>query len=94
MRPRPATSPWSSRPRQTAGTPASQVRGEKAQHAALAGALHIEGETQAAAIAAKGSAKAEAMQKKADAFDRYGDAAVSSPHASGEDTMSFLPRPP
>ena len=35
-----------------------------------------EGEAQAAAIAAKGSAEAEAMQKKADAFDRYGDAAV------------------
>ncbi|MFE0632724.1 flotillin family protein [Streptomyces sp. NPDC058864] len=50
--------------------------GEKAHRAALAEAVRIEGEAQAAAIAAKGSAEAEAMQKKADAFARYGDAAV------------------
>ncbi|NJP52050.1 flotillin family protein [Streptomyces sp. SBST2-5] len=50
--------------------------GEKAQRAALAEAVRIEGDAEAAAIAAKGSAEAEAMQKKADAFERYGDAAV------------------
>ncbi|MGW4033959.1 flotillin family protein [Streptomyces sp. NPDC004838] len=50
--------------------------GEKAHRAAIADAVRIEGEAQAAAIAAKGSAEAEAMQKKADAFARYGDAAV------------------
>jgi flotillin len=50
--------------------------GEKLRRAALAAAVRIEGESEAAAIAAKGSAEAEAMQKKADAFERYGDAAV------------------
>ncbi|MEV7869793.1 SPFH domain-containing protein [Streptomyces sp. NPDC088124] len=50
--------------------------GEKAHRAALAAAVRIEGESEAAAILAKGAAEAEAMQKKADAFARYGDAAV------------------
>ncbi|GAA1423201.1 flotillin family protein [Streptomyces thermospinosisporus] len=50
--------------------------GEKAQRAALAEAVRIEGDAEAAAIAAKGAAEAEAMHKKADAFERYGDAAV------------------
>src|SRR5690606_16200511 len=50
--------------------------GEKAQRAALADAVRIEGEADAAAIAAKGAAEADAMHKKADAFERYGDAAV------------------
>ncbi|MEV4916729.1 SPFH domain-containing protein [Streptomyces tirandamycinicus] len=50
--------------------------GEKAHRAALADAVRIEGEAEAAAIAAKGAAEADAMQKKADAFERYGDAAV------------------
>ncbi|MBC7273530.1 MAG: flotillin family protein [Streptomyces sp.] len=50
--------------------------GEKAQRAALAEAVRIEGEAEAAAIGAKGSAEAEAMRKKADAFAQYGDAAV------------------
>ncbi|MFJ2112269.1 MULTISPECIES: flotillin family protein [unclassified Streptomyces] len=50
--------------------------GEKAHRAALAAAVRIEGEAEAAAIAAKGAAEAEAMHKKADAFARYGDAAV------------------
>lgn len=56
----------------------ARVTGEgmKAQRAALAEAVRIEGESEAAAIGAKGSAEAEAMQKKADAFDRYGEAAV------------------
>ncbi len=39
-------------------------------------AARAEQEAEAAAIAAKGSAEAEAMQKKADAFAPYGDAAV------------------
>ncbi|MEK8144004.1 SPFH domain-containing protein [Streptomyces sp. M10(2022)] len=51
-------------------------QGEKLHRSALADAVRIEGEAEAAAIAAKGSAEAEAMHKKADAFDRYGDAAV------------------
>ncbi|MFG3525541.1 flotillin family protein [Streptomyces sp. NPDC047917] len=51
-------------------------QGEKLHRSALADAVRIEGEAEAAAIAAKGAAEAEAMQKKADAFDRYGDAAV------------------
>lgn len=50
--------------------------GEKAQRAALADAVRLEGEADAAAIGAKGAAEAEAMRKKADAFARYGDAAV------------------
>ncbi|MFD4481332.1 flotillin family protein [Streptomyces sp. NPDC058471] len=50
--------------------------GEKARRAALADAVRLEGEADAAAIGAKGAAEAEAMSKKADAFDRYGDAAV------------------
>lgn len=51
-------------------------QGEKLHRSALADAVRIEGEAEAAAIAARGSAEAEAMQKKADAFARYGDAAV------------------
>ncbi|MFD9499581.1 flotillin family protein [Streptomyces sp. NPDC060035] len=51
-------------------------QGEKLHRSALADAVRIEGEAEAAAIAAKGSAEAEAMHKKADAFARYGDAAV------------------
>ncbi|MFB6961665.1 flotillin family protein [Streptomyces sp. NPDC056309] len=50
--------------------------GEKAHRAALAEAVRIEGDAEAAAIAAKGAAEADAMHKKADAFERYGDAAV------------------
>jgi flotillin len=50
--------------------------GEKAQRAALAEAVRIEGEAEAAAIGARGGAEAEAMRKKADAFAQYGDAAV------------------
>ncbi|MER5496488.1 MULTISPECIES: flotillin family protein [unclassified Streptomyces] len=50
--------------------------GEKLQRSALAEAVRIEGEAEAAAIAARGTAEAEAMHKKADAFERYGEAAV------------------
>ncbi|MGW2589291.1 SPFH domain-containing protein [Streptomyces sp. NPDC001515] len=51
-------------------------QGEKLHRSALAEAVRIEGESEAAAIAARGAAEAEAMQKKADAFKQYGDAAV------------------
>ncbi|MFF2227854.1 flotillin family protein [Streptomyces globisporus] len=51
-------------------------QGEKLHRSALADAVRIEGEAEAASIAAKGAAEAEAMQKKADAFAQYGDAAV------------------
>ncbi|NYI04936.1 flotillin family protein [Allostreptomyces psammosilenae] len=50
--------------------------GEKQRRAALAEAVRLEGEAQAASIAARGSAEAEAMRERADAFDRYGEAAV------------------
>ncbi len=56
-----------------AGAAAERARltgeGEKAQRAALADAVRIEGDAEAAAIAARGAAEA-------DAFERYGDAAV------------------
>ncbi|MFF2007551.1 flotillin family protein [Streptomyces sp. NPDC058195] len=51
-------------------------QGEKLHRSALADAVRIEGEAEAAAIAARGAAEADAMHKKADAFERYGDAAV------------------
>lgn len=50
--------------------------GEKLRRAALAEAVRIEGEAEADAITARGTAEAGAMQKKADAFAQYGDAAV------------------
>ncbi|MEU6673072.1 SPFH domain-containing protein [Streptomyces sp. NPDC046925] len=50
--------------------------GEKARRAALADAVRLEGEADAASIGARGAAEAEAMRKKADAFAQYGDAAV------------------
>ncbi|MEU5305776.1 flotillin family protein [Streptomyces noursei] len=50
--------------------------GEKLRRAALAEAVRLEGESGAAALASKGAAEATAMHKKADAFARYGDAAV------------------
>ncbi|MEV7277220.1 SPFH domain-containing protein [Streptomyces sp. NPDC093111] len=49
---------------------------ERARRAAIADAVRLEGDAEAAAIAAKGAAQAEAMQKQAEAFDRYGDAAM------------------
>ncbi|WP_381792803.1 flotillin family protein [Streptomyces niveus] len=50
--------------------------GEKLRRAALAEAVRIEGEAEADAITARGTAEAGAMQKKADAYRQYGDAAV------------------
>lgn len=49
---------------------------EKARRVAEADAVRAEGEAQAAAIRVTGEAEAEAMNKKADAFARYGEAAV------------------
>lgn len=43
---------------------------------AEAKAVRIEGESEAAAILARGEAEAEAMNKKADAYARYGEAAI------------------
>ncbi|WP_324612099.1 flotillin domain-containing protein, partial [Streptomyces scabiei] len=53
-----------------------QGESERARRAAIAEAVRLEGEAEAAAIGAKGAAEAEAMRQKADAFGRYGDAAV------------------
>jgi flotillin len=50
--------------------------GERAKRAALAEAVRIEGQAEADATLARGEAEAAAMEKKADAFARYGEAAV------------------
>ncbi|MGH3736972.1 MAG: flotillin family protein [Micromonosporaceae bacterium] len=50
--------------------------GERARRAAIADAVEREGTAEAAATLAKGTAEAEAQTKKAEAFARYGDAAV------------------
>jgi flotillin len=50
--------------------------GERARRAALAEAVRIEGAAEADATLAKGEAEAAAMEKKADAFAKYGQAAI------------------
>ena len=50
--------------------------GEKARRTAEADALRAEGTAQAAAILATGEAEAQAMNKRADAYARYNEAAV------------------
>ncbi|MFJ8131522.1 SPFH domain-containing protein [Streptomyces hydrogenans] len=55
---------------------AKRGEAERARRAAIAEAVRLEGDAEAGAIAAKGAAEAEAMHKRADAFERYGDAAV------------------
>jgi flotillin len=50
--------------------------GERSKRAALAEAVRIEGQAEADATLARGEAEAAAMEKKADAFARYGEAAV------------------
>ncbi|WP_232542717.1 flotillin domain-containing protein [Streptomyces sp. QHH-9511] len=55
---------------------AKRGEAERAWRAAIAEAVRLEGDAEAAAIAAKGSAEAEAMRQKAEAFERYGDAAM------------------
>ncbi|WP_182378535.1 flotillin family protein [Nocardioides sp. WS12] len=49
---------------------------EKARRSALADATRLEGEAQAAATLAIGAAEADAMDKRAEAFAHYNDAAV------------------
>ncbi|MDQ2757715.1 MAG: flotillin family protein, partial [Actinomycetota bacterium] len=50
--------------------------GERARRSALADATRLEGEAVASATLATGSAEAEAMSKKADAYREYSQAAV------------------
>lgn len=50
--------------------------GQKAHRSALAEAIEREGRAEAAAILARGQAEAEAMRLKAEAFQKYGEAAV------------------
>ncbi|MDH6226268.1 MULTISPECIES: flotillin family protein [Streptomyces] len=50
--------------------------GEKQRRTAIAEAVRLEGEAEAAAIGVKGAAEAAAMEKKADAYRQYGDAAI------------------
>jgi flotillin len=50
--------------------------GEKQRRSAIAEAVRLEGEAEAAAIGVKGAAEAAAMEKKADAYRQYGDAAI------------------
>jgi flotillin len=54
-----------------------QGEAEKARRALIADAVRAEGEAEASAIAAMGEAEAGAMQKKADAYEQYGDAAIA-----------------
>ncbi|MDJ0767219.1 MAG: SPFH domain-containing protein [Ilumatobacter sp.] len=49
---------------------------ERAQRAAAAEALQLEGDAEAAAILARGDAEATAMEKKAEAYEQYGQAAI------------------
>jgi len=49
---------------------------EKARRGSIADAVKLEGAADASAILAKGEAEAEAMQKKADAYAEYGEAAM------------------
>jgi flotillin len=53
-----------------------QGEAERARRQAVAEAVKTEGEAEAAAIAARGQAEADAMREKADAYERYGNAAV------------------
>src|SRR5690606_18352002 len=50
--------------------------GDKQRRSAIAEAIEREGEAEAAAILARGRAEAEAMRLKAEAFQKYGEAAV------------------
>ncbi len=53
-----------------------EAEAERARREAAAQALRAEGEAEAAAILARGEAEAAAMEKKAGAYEQYGDAAV------------------
>ncbi len=54
----------------------AQAAAERARRVAAAEALRIEGEAEGAAIAARGDAEAAAMEKKATAYEQYGQAAI------------------
>ncbi|GAA4210728.1 flotillin family protein [Actinocatenispora rupis] len=55
---------------------AKRGEAEKLRRQAVADAVQREGEAEASAILARGKADAEAMRLKAEAFDKYGEAAV------------------
>ncbi|MGY0230331.1 flotillin family protein [Longispora urticae] len=55
---------------------AKEGEAEKLRRQAIADAVEREGAAEASAILARGQAEAEAMQKKAEAFARYGEAAI------------------
>ncbi|GIG57971.1 flotillin [Longispora fulva] len=55
---------------------AKEGEAEKLRRQAIADAVEREGAAEASAILAKGQAEAEAMEKKAEAFARYGEAAI------------------
>ena len=54
----------------------AQGAAEQARREAVAQAVRVEGAAEADAILARGEAEAESMRKKADAYERYGDAAI------------------
>ena len=59
-------------------TAEAEAKATEAKAAAAAKAIELEGAAKAAAIKAQGLAEAEAMQKKADAYKQYGQAALQS----------------
>lgn len=54
----------------------AQGAAERAKRAAAAEALRLEGEAEASSILARGDAEATAMEKKATAYEQYGQAAI------------------
>lgn len=54
----------------------AQGAAERARRAAAAEALRLEGDAEAAAILARGDAEATAMEKRATAYEQYGQAAI------------------
>jgi len=54
----------------------AQGSAERARRSAAAEALKLEGDAEAAAILARGDAEATAMEKKATAYEQYGQAAI------------------
>jgi flotillin len=54
----------------------AQGAAERARRVAAAEALRLEGEAEAASILARGDAEASAMEKKANAYEQYGQAAI------------------
>jgi flotillin len=54
----------------------AQGAAERARRAAAAEALRLEGEAEASAILARGDAEATAMEKKANSYEQYGQAAI------------------